>query len=212
MGVRECQTIYSYSIWIQLLHRKEVLPEVSKRIGKLDEMLPVNRGNPACGEIPFRTSFLNRVKILSDISVSEVNQVVSEIPLNPYIADFIENNRDRCYVVTGNLDVWISGLMKKLKMENHCYCSKADVKNDRISKVVSVADKELMVRQFVQPMVVVGDGDNDSGMARMADIAVGFGGVRPIAQSLLRNSDFAFTMIKMCRFSVATVVKGDDHD
>ena len=119
--------------------RKEVLPEVSKRIGKLDEMRRLTEATMR-GEIPFRTSFLNRVKILSDISVSEVNQVVSEIPLNPYIADFIENNRDRCYVVTGNLDVWISGLMKKLKMENHCYCSKADVKNDRISKVVSVAD------------------------------------------------------------------------
>lgn len=58
--------------------------------------------------------------------------------------------------------------------------------------------KELMVRQFVQPMVVIGDGDNDSGMARMADIAIGFGGVRPIAQSLLRNADFAFYEDKRC--------------
>ena len=100
--------------------------EVSKRIGKLKEMRRLTEATMR-GEIPFRTSFLNRVKILSDISVAEVNQVVSEIPLNPYIAEFIEQNRDRCYVVTGNLDVWISGLMKKLKMENHCYCSKADV-------------------------------------------------------------------------------------
>lgn len=176
--------------------RKEVLPEVSKKIGKLDEMRQLTEATMR-GEIPFRTIFLNRVKILSDISVNEVNQIVSEIPLNPYIADFIENNRDRCYVVTGNLDVWISGLMKKLKMENHCYSTKADVENDRISKVVSVADKELIVRQFVQPLVV-GDGDNDSGMARMADIAIGFGGVRPIAQSLLRNSDFAFHDDKRC--------------
>ena len=150
------------------------------------------------GEIPFRTSFLNRVKILNDISVMEVNQVISAIPLNQHIAEFIKNNRERCYVVTGNLNVWISGLMKNLKMENHCYCSKADVENDRISKVVSVADKELMVKQFVQPLVVIGDGDNDSGMARMADIAIGFGGVRPIAQSLLRNIDFAFYDDKRC--------------
>lgn len=91
--------------------QKEVLPEVSKRIGKLKEMRRLTEATMR-GEIPFRTSFLNRVKILSDISVAEVNQVVSEIPLNPYIAEFIEQNRDRCYVVTGNLDVWISGLMK----------------------------------------------------------------------------------------------------
>ncbi len=30
------------------------------------------------------------------------------------------------------------------------YCSKADVVNDHIAKIVSVADKELIVRQFVQ--------------------------------------------------------------
>lgn len=177
--------------------RKEVLPEVAKKIGKLSEMRQLTEATMR-GEIPFRTSFLNRVQLLNDISVKEVNQIVSDIELNPYIVDFIEKNRDRCYVVTGNLDVWISGLMKKLKMDNHCYCSKADVVNDRISKVVSVADKELMVKQFVQPLVVIGDGDNDSGMARMADIAVGFGGVRPIAQSLLRNSDFAFYDDKRC--------------
>ena len=177
--------------------RKEVLPEIAKRIGRLDEMRCLTEATMR-GEIPFRTSFLNRVKILNDISVMEVNQVISAIPLNQHIAEFIKNNRERCYVVTGNLNVWISGLMKNLKMENHCYCSKADVENDRISKVVSVADKELMVKQFVQPLVVIGDGDNDSGMARMADIAIGFGGVRPIAQSLLRNIDFAFYDDKRC--------------
>lgn len=92
------------------------------------------------GEIPFRTSFLQRVKILSDIPVHEVNKIVSEIPLNTAIVNFIRQNSDRCYIVTGNLDVWISGLMKKIGMENHCYCSKADVVNDHIAKIVSVAD------------------------------------------------------------------------
>ena len=88
--------------------------------------------------------------------------------------------------------------MKKIGMENHCYCSKADVVDDHIAKIVSVADKELMVRQFVQQMVAVGDGDNDSGMARIADIAIGFGGVREIAPSLIRNIDFAFYDDRRC--------------
>ena len=176
---------------------KEVLPEVSKKIGRYDEVKKITEATMN-GEIPFRTSFLNRVRILSDISVKEVNQIVSDMPLNPFIVDFIKKNEERCYIVTGNLDIWISGLMKKIKMEEHCYCSKANVTNDKISKVVSVADKELIAKQFVQPLVVIGDGDNDSGMAKMADIAIGIGAVRPIAQSLLRNLDFAFYDDKRC--------------
>ena len=176
---------------------KEVLPEILRKINRLPEMRALTEATMR-GEITFKTSFLKRVKILSDISVKEVNQIVTDIPLNPMIADFIHQNSERCYVVTGNLDVWISGLMKKLHMENHTYCSKADVINDRISKVVSVIDKELTVRQFVQPIVTIGDGDNDSGMARRADIALGFGGVRNIAPSLIRNIDYAFYNDEKC--------------
>lgn len=171
--------------------RKEVLPEISQKIDKLHEMREITEATMR-GEIPFRTSFLRRVKILSDISVQEVNEIVAGIPLNEHIADFIVKNRERCYVVTGNLDIWISGLMKKLGMEEHTYCSKADVVDDRISKVVSVVDKELTVKQFVQPLVAIGDGDNDAGMCRLADIGIGFGGVRDIAPALLRSSDYAF--------------------
>lgn len=177
--------------------RKEVLPEIAQKINRLDEMRRLTEATMR-GEIPFQTSFLQRVKILSDIPVHEVNKIVSEIPLNTAIVDFIRQNSDRCYIVTGNLDVWISGLMKKIGMENHCYCSKADVVDDYIARIVSVADKELIVRQFVQQMVAVGDGDNDSGMARMADIAIGFGGVREIAPSLIRNIDFAFYNDRRC--------------
>ena len=171
--------------------KKEVLPEISRKINKLDEMRKITEATMR-GEIPFRTSFLRRVKILSDISVQEVNDIVADIPLNEHITDFIVKNRERCYIVTGNLDIWISGLMKKLGMEEHTYCSKADVVDDRISKVVSVVDKELTVKQFVQPLVAIGDGDNDAGMCRLADIGIGFGGVRDIAPALLRSSNYAF--------------------
>ena len=177
--------------------KTEVLPEISQKINKTDEMRRLTEATMR-GEIPFRTSFLQRVKILSDISVMEINDIVAHIPLNEHICRFIRENQERCYVVTGNLDIWISGLMKKLGMETHCYCSKADVVDDHISKIVSVLDKELTVKQFVQPMIAIGDGDNDAGMAHMANIGVGFGGVRSIAPSLLRNCDFAFYDDKRC--------------
>ena len=88
--------------------------------------------------------------------------------------------------------------MAKLGLTEHVYCSKAHVIDNRIQQVISVVDKELMAKQFVQPLVVIGDGDNDSGMAKYADISIGFGGVRNIAPSLLRSIDFAFYDDKRC--------------
>lgn len=171
--------------------RKEVLPEIAAQIGRAEKMRQLTEATMR-GELPFKTSFLERVSLLQDVSVKTVNYLIENITLNSYISRFIIEHPQRCYVVTGNLDIWISGLMHKLNMSSHCYCSKADVHQDRISKIISVVDKELMVKQFVQPLVVIGDGDNDAGMARLADIAIGFGGVRDIAPSLLQSIDYAF--------------------
>lgn len=177
--------------------KQEILPTVSTTINKVAEMRQLTEATMR-GQIPFKTSFLKRVGILNCIDVSVVRSIVRDIPLNENIAEFIKKNAERCYIVTGNLDVWVCELMEKLGMLNHLYCSKANVKDDRITQVISVADKELIAKQFVQPMVVIGDGDNDSGMARLADIAIGFGGVRNIAPSLLRNIDFAIYDDKTC--------------
>ena len=150
--------------------KQEILPTIAQNIGKLKEMRELTEATMR-GEIPFKTSFLQRVRILSEIDVTDVRKMICNISLNENIAKFIRDNADRCYIVTGNLDVWISGLMDRLGMENHVYCSKANVSENHIVKVISVADKELMAKQFVQPLVVVGDGDNDSGMASCAEIA-----------------------------------------
>lgn len=177
--------------------KKEILPTISEKIGKLEEMRSLTEATMR-GELPFKTSFLNRVNLLKTVEVSEVRNIVSHIPLNEEIAKFIIDNKDRCYIVTGNLDIWICDLMKILGMQNHIYCSKANVNDNYIENVISVVDKELMAKQFVQPLVVIGDGDNDSGMARHAEIAIGFGGVREIAPSLLESIDYAFYDDKRC--------------
>ena len=177
--------------------KQEILPSISKKIGKEKEMRDLTEATMQ-GILPFKESFLKRVKILSEISVKEINDFVAEIPLNPSIANFIKENHERCYVVTGNLDVWISGLMDKLNMRGHYFCSRALTENDKIAKVISVLDKNLTVQQFVQPLVCIGDGDNDAGMALLSDIAIGFGGVRKIAPSLMQNIDYAFVDDARC--------------
>lgn len=185
--------------------KQEILPTISKKIGKYKQMRNLTEKTMS-GELPFKTSFIERVKILSEIDVTEVRNMINSIELNNEIVDFIKENSDRCYVVTGNLDVWIDELMKTINLSNHVYCSKANVIEDRISQIVSVADKELIAKQFVQPIVVIGDGDNDAGMAKLADISIGFGGVRKIAPSLLCCIDYAFYDERRCADFLKTLL------
>lgn len=177
--------------------KQEILPTISKMINKEKEIRDLTEST-MMGIIPFKTSFLNRVKLLSELDVDCVCDAIEKIPLNDNIVEFIKENKERCYVVTGNLNVWIKGLMKKIGMENHVFSSFAEVEQNRISKVISVADKEYIVKQFVQPFVMIGDGDNDSCMAKYASVSIGFGGVRNIAPSLLENIDYAFYDDKRC--------------
>lgn len=184
---------------------QEILPTIADVFNCQTQMRELTEATMR-GDVPFENSFLNRVRLLSDTQVSKVNKLVSNIQLNSEITKFILNNKERCYILTGNLDVWISGLMTKLQMSNHVYCSKASVKNDKIAKVISVVDKELMVQQFVNPLVVIGDGDNDFGMAKHADIAIGFGGVRDIAPSLKSIVDYEFYDDKQCAEFLETLL------
>ena len=184
---------------------KEILPTIAEKVNRQKEMRELTEATMN-GEIPFKSSFLKRVEILSVMNVSETRAMVAEIPLNENIAQFIRENRDRCYVVTGNLDIWINDLMRKLGLNDHVYCSRANDKNDKITQIVSVIDKELTAKQFVQPLVVIGDGDNDSGMAQVANISVGFGGIRDIAPSLIQNIDYAFYDDNRCADFLRTLL------
>ena len=173
------------------LTKQEILPTISNIIGKEKEMRELTEATMQ-GVIPFKQSFLDRVSILKDIAISEVQAIVDSIPLNDNLIKFIQSNKERCYIVTGNLDIWICTLMKRLGLSGHYYCSKAVVDINNTVKVISVLDKELTVKQFVQPIIAIGDGNNDADMARYAQIAIGYGGVRDIAPALIKTIDYAF--------------------
>ena len=89
---------------------------------------------------------------------------------NNLIVDFIKRYPERCFIITGNIDIWIEDLIVELGMKEHTYCSKANYIGDKLTQVVNIVDKELVAKQFIQPLVVIGDGANDSGMAKVADI------------------------------------------
>lgn len=168
--------------------KEEILPALAEQVGLLEEMREMTEKTMR-GEIPFQSSFQARVEMLKTIPVSRVAEIVEKTPLNEELVQFIRTHASRCYIVTGNIDVWIEKLIKRIGLPmSHCYCSSASVSDDYITSVNSVVDKEKIAKQFVVPVVAVGDGSNDAEMVRLADVGIGYGGVRPVAYSLMCNA------------------------
>ncbi|MCI9448246.1 MAG: HAD-IB family phosphatase [Lachnospiraceae bacterium] len=170
--------------------RQEILPTISKKLGMFERMSSLTESTMR-GEIPFKQSFLQRVELLKDIPVDEVSGLIEKIELNEQLVDFIQRYRNRCYIVTGNLDVWINKLVKKIGMEGNVFCSKALVQENYIQDVFSIVDKNAVISQMVLPFVAVGDGNNDAEMIEAAEIGIGYGGVRNIAPAVLSCASHA---------------------
>ena len=170
--------------------RQEILPTIARQFGVFEEMSTLTECTMR-GELPFKQSFLQRVELLKQIPVSEVCELIGEIQLNEPLVEFIRRHQNRCYIVTGNLDLWIEKLIQKLGMEKNTFCSKALVEHDYIQDVSSIVDKNAVIGQMVLPFVAVGDGNNDAEMIEAAEIGIGYGGVREIAPSVLACASHA---------------------
>lgn len=164
--------------------KQEILPTISKHLGIYRKMSELTESTMQ-GEIPFKQSFLQRVDLLKQIPISQINEMIGNIQLNELLVEFIKENKERCYIVTGNLDVWIENLVKKIGLENNVFCSKALVADGYIQDVFSVVDKNAVISQLVLPFVAIGDGNNDAEMIEAAEIGIGYGGVREVAPAIL---------------------------
>lgn len=179
--------------------KEEILPTIANKVGKGAEMRELTE-KTMMGDLPFQESFRSRVATLSDSSVKNVSDMISEIETSPAIVDFLKNH-ENSYIVTSNLDVWIEKLMKKIGMENRYFCSKATVKNDKIVDIEHILSKDSVRDKFSNraKIVAVGDGSNDFDMLRKADIGISYGGVRKIAPSLIDISDYSvYNDNKLC--------------
>lgn len=164
------------------ISRQEILPEIARAIGIEDEMAALTRRTMQ-GSLPFESSLRRRVELLREVPVSEVRAIVAGIELDPHICAFIAEHRDRCTIVTGNLDVWIGDLVERLGVPVRC--SSAAVRDDRIVALTHVLDKADVVGDFAGTLCHVGDGANDVGLMEAAEFGVAYGGVHTPADALL---------------------------
>ena len=179
--------------------REEILPSISKLAGLENEISKITE-QAMMGEIPFEDNFRQRIKILSNISVKEASTVVEGIKLNEQIVKFIQQNKQKCFIVTSNLDAWINKLIAKIGMTDNLFCTKANIADDKITGVDTILKKEQIIGKFPNNKIIaIGDGNNDIKMLEQADVGIAFGGVRKISPKLLEVCDFAvYTEERIC--------------
>lgn len=172
--------------------RCELLPLIARSVGLEDEM--ARRTEAAMGsELPFAQSFSRRVELLKEVPVSRARAIAAGAALNGEIARFLREYPQRCMILTGNLDVWIEDLVDRLGMRGRCLCSRALVREDRLEGITEILDKANACEGLPRPFVAIGDGSNDIGMLRRADLGIAFGGVRTLCEGMIAAADRVIT-------------------
>ena len=172
------------------LTSEEILPRLAKEIGLFEEIATLTRATME-GLLPFENSFRLRVRLLSEVPISIVREIISGISLEHQLLEFVHENPSDCYVVTGNLNVWVEGLQSKLKCK--IFSSDADCSGDKllgVSKIINKSDSIKALRDNYDQIIAVGDGMNDSSLFEAADICIAYGGVHDPVQTLIKMADF----------------------
>ncbi len=163
---------------------EEILPRLAERLGLRAEMELLTR-RAVRGEDGFADSFCRRVDLLRDLPLEEARRVTAETPLDPHIAGFIQENREGCALVTGNLDCWVEPVAERLGCR--AFTSKSEILAGRIA-VGSVLDKAEAVRELARSgakIVAVGESAGDIPLFQAADVGIAYAGVHEPAPALL---------------------------
>jgi HAD superfamily phosphoserine phosphatase-like hydrolase len=178
----------------------EVLPCIASELGISEEMAVLTRSTMD-GHIPFESSFRLRCLLLGQIARDKVRQIVADVPLDPHISEFIREHASDCFIVTGNLDIWIGPLIDKLGCSAF---SSTGVYHDGLLRVENILNKSDAVKHLkdrgYQRVVAVGDGANDSSMLKEASMGIAYGGVHAPAASAIDAADaIIYESSTLCR-------------
>ncbi len=196
----EIQTAFAFDL-DGTITRAELLPMIASELGLEAEMRLLTDLTMA-GVIPFEDSFRLRFAILRSAGIDRIRSIVSQVEFDPDIEAFIRENVERCFVVTGNLDLWVQPLMERLKCQFYTSTAITDAEG-RITGLDTVMRKNvagLELKERFDRLVSIGDGFNDIPIFDVADIGIAFAGLHSAPDALISVSNYvALDGKSLCR-------------
>lgn len=169
---------------------REILPHIAQELGIAEEVALLTQLT-LNGSIAFEASFRLRFQLLRHIPIARVRAMVSAVPLNPHIVDFIRTNPEQCAVLTGNLDRWIEPLLTDLGCAYRS--STSSFRNGELT-LRNVLNKGEAIRELAaggRTLIAIGESVNDLPMFARADICIAYGGVHYPVPELCRLAHYA---------------------
>jgi HAD superfamily phosphoserine phosphatase-like hydrolase len=151
------------------LTREELLPRIAK-LNNTHEKLRELTNNAMLSRVDFQESFRQRVSILAEIPLEQVQETVRTVPLLEELMKWIKGRNNSTFVVTGNLDIWVKTLLEDNFLNS--YSSTASIRNSRV-EIDEVLEKEKVIEDFNDDFTIfVGDGSNDVSLMSLTDVGI----------------------------------------
>lgn len=165
----------------------ELLPLIAAELGVNEEIATLTRETMA-GRVPFDESFRTRVSVLGSAPVAQVAEIIDAAPVFDGLLEWIVANRERSWIVTGNLDCWVDSWMRKHGLRY--FSSRARVTGGTVT-VDRILRKESIVRRFSgRRTVMVGDGANDAQAIQDADLGIANAMLHDVPPVVLEVADW----------------------
>ena len=179
--------------------RDEILPIIAKEAGIYEEIFALTTAT-INGVIPFKESFLLRCKLLGSIPVKRIHEIINEVRFYGEIVEFINKNKSNCFIITGNLNIWIDPLINRIGCKY--FSSKGSFRKEslNVDDVLNKADAINQIKKSFNNIIAIGDGMGDVQMFENSNVNIAYGGTHEPVTSLLKLSNYVIYNEKaLCR-------------